>query len=446
MGVYSGPEIVNSGLVLHLDAANSRSYPGSGTNWSDLSGNSNTSSLVNGSTISAQEQIQNYGCFFGSYLDSVTFFADSDLLFTGDLTVEAWVYLKSYIGFDYNEITVLSLRTGSSLGTNFDLGRQGSAFSTGAVNWWNRGTQICSGNTNDVPLNTLCHIAWVRSGTSTNNCKIYVNGVLKAQGTNNVEMGVGSGVCYIGNSMYVQPLNGYIKDLRISNTAKYTQAFTPPKYNIESDTVFFALSDSIKEYKKPYTLYANGFPFFRNDLQSLPKSIAFDGINDYVSMSNSSSLRPTNEVSVSFWIRRRFEANNSTGWIKLFGNTSYFNNGYLIFIETGAERYIRALHYVNGTEYRCNTTTPLTSSYQYVTFTFKTGDAIRSYFNAIPSTSTSLPVGSFNYNTTNNLVIGGIESASYFDGFISSLTIYNRVLSATEIKQNFEATRGRYGI
>ena len=37
MGVYAGPDIVENGLVLCLDAANSKSYPGSGTAWTDLS-------------------------------------------------------------------------------------------------------------------------------------------------------------------------------------------------------------------------------------------------------------------------------------------------------------------------------------------------------------------------------------------------------------------------
>lgn len=36
MAVYSGPKIANNGLVLHLDAANPKSYPGSGTIWNDL--------------------------------------------------------------------------------------------------------------------------------------------------------------------------------------------------------------------------------------------------------------------------------------------------------------------------------------------------------------------------------------------------------------------------
>ena len=48
MGVFAGPEVVEDGLVLCLDAGNPKSYPGSGTTWTDLSGNGNTGTLVNG--------------------------------------------------------------------------------------------------------------------------------------------------------------------------------------------------------------------------------------------------------------------------------------------------------------------------------------------------------------------------------------------------------------
>lgn len=47
MAVFSGPEIVNNGLVLNLDAANRNSYSGNGAVWNDLSGNGNNVSLSN---------------------------------------------------------------------------------------------------------------------------------------------------------------------------------------------------------------------------------------------------------------------------------------------------------------------------------------------------------------------------------------------------------------
>ena len=40
--------IIDDGLVLYLDAANTKSYPGSGTTWTDLSGNGNNGTLENG--------------------------------------------------------------------------------------------------------------------------------------------------------------------------------------------------------------------------------------------------------------------------------------------------------------------------------------------------------------------------------------------------------------
>ena len=48
-----GPPIVTAGLLGYWDAADPRSYPGSGTTWTDLSGNSNTGTLTNGPTYDA---------------------------------------------------------------------------------------------------------------------------------------------------------------------------------------------------------------------------------------------------------------------------------------------------------------------------------------------------------------------------------------------------------
>ena len=51
MGIFRGPNIVRSGLVLALDAADRNSYPGTGTTWNDLSGNGNNVTLTNGPTF-----------------------------------------------------------------------------------------------------------------------------------------------------------------------------------------------------------------------------------------------------------------------------------------------------------------------------------------------------------------------------------------------------------
>jgi hypothetical protein len=50
MSLSHSPKVVTDGLVLYLDAANQRSYPKSGTTWSDLKG-SNNGTLTNGPTF-----------------------------------------------------------------------------------------------------------------------------------------------------------------------------------------------------------------------------------------------------------------------------------------------------------------------------------------------------------------------------------------------------------
>ena len=53
MAISSGPDIVEDGLVLYLDAANERSYPGSGTDLYDISKEGMDSSLLNGTAYTS---------------------------------------------------------------------------------------------------------------------------------------------------------------------------------------------------------------------------------------------------------------------------------------------------------------------------------------------------------------------------------------------------------
>jgi hypothetical protein len=53
MAFNYSPKIITDGLVFCLDAANTRSYPGSGTVWSDLSRGGNNGTLTNGPTFNS---------------------------------------------------------------------------------------------------------------------------------------------------------------------------------------------------------------------------------------------------------------------------------------------------------------------------------------------------------------------------------------------------------
>lgn len=46
MALAHSPKIITDGLVLCLDAGNTKSYPGSGTTWTDLSGQGNNGTIT----------------------------------------------------------------------------------------------------------------------------------------------------------------------------------------------------------------------------------------------------------------------------------------------------------------------------------------------------------------------------------------------------------------
>lgn len=53
MGISASPDIVQENLTLLVDAADRNSYPGTGTTWFDMSGNSNNATLVNSPTFNS---------------------------------------------------------------------------------------------------------------------------------------------------------------------------------------------------------------------------------------------------------------------------------------------------------------------------------------------------------------------------------------------------------
>ena len=83
MGIAYNPRTITDGLVLCLDAGNSKSYPGSGTTWTDLSGNGNNGSLLNGTGYSSDNLgvlvLDGVNDYITSYDDADVFVDDNSL-------------------------------------------------------------------------------------------------------------------------------------------------------------------------------------------------------------------------------------------------------------------------------------------------------------------------------------------------------------------------------
>lgn len=211
MSLGHSPSIVTSGLVLCVDAANTKSYPGSGTTWADLSGNAINGTLTNGPTYNTS----NGGSIvFTSSTNYVNFLQNSLFNFgTSDFTIEAWIYPTSFP----QDPTIFMMHPYTSPN---NTGMILYVSSAGKVGSYFGSSTSFTGNTT-VSLNTWSHVILTRaSGTNY----IYLNGSLDISttvaGTFNItghtNVAIGRDISY-NNCPWVG---------RISNIKIYNKSFS----------------------------------------------------------------------------------------------------------------------------------------------------------------------------------------------------------------------------
>jgi hypothetical protein len=163
MAVGYNPKIVTNGLVLALDAANIRSYPGSGTTWTDLSGNGNNGTLTNGPTYNSDNK---GSIVFDGVDDYVTLGTKS--IITTDFCVDMWCRVttatKEVYFFSFGYVDSTSALLYRNEGSPYDL------------NVIYRVSNTNTSYLSNFPINqnTFYNICWNRNG-STNT--LYVNGI-----------------------------------------------------------------------------------------------------------------------------------------------------------------------------------------------------------------------------------------------------------------------------
>jgi hypothetical protein len=155
--------------------------------------------------------------------------------------------------------------------------------------------------------------------------------------------------------------------------------------------------------------------------------LKFDGIDDYVNGGNPSIA--TGKITVNAWVK----INAGSLYQHIVDSSS--NSWHLAILNDNRP------YFWNGSTYHTNAT-PLNVGQWYM-LTGVQGTTLDIYINGILSQSISTNVNV----TTNNINLGRYQSGGrQLNGNIAHVSIYNRVLTTQEIKQNFEAFRGRYGI
>ena len=218
MASAAGPNIVTDGLILHLDAANTQSYPGSGTSWTDISGKNNSPTLINGPTFNSD----NMGSIvLDGTNDMVEFSPDGTI--TSNTVVLSGSYTASFLFFSSNngsnsdQMWLCEQHNG---GNGFSLYRNNNGNVCIRTVGGNRYNWSCPYRTNIK--NKLCFLDFVSNGT---NIEFFLNNVSQGSITpNNVTLNVNR----LGSNRFSdnQALDG-----RFYNVRFYDRALTRSEIN-----------------------------------------------------------------------------------------------------------------------------------------------------------------------------------------------------------------------
>jgi hypothetical protein len=201
MGIDIGPIEATDGLVLHLDAANTRSYPGSGNTVYDLSGSGNTSALTNGPTYLSS----NLGAFVldGSN-DYILVNSQANILSKTAYTKIAFIYISNFS-------TVNNIISGGFSGQHAFW-----MFGTDKLNAGHNGSWNTVVGATSISLNTW-YFAAVTYSDSTG-WKLYLNG--REDGTSaSTTTFTGNQEISIGSYSTANNFTGRIASVQVYNRA-----------------------------------------------------------------------------------------------------------------------------------------------------------------------------------------------------------------------------------
>jgi len=165
MALSHSPSIVTDGLVLYLDAANRKSYPGTGTAWGNLTTISSTGTLENNPTYSTV----NLGNFsFDGTDDRVLISCNNSTIRTFNSSTHFVVKLPVYSG---GQRCILSYRTGVGAGDLY-IGK----ISSGIFCYYNQLSNPATIYGNIVNDTTV--IVTITCDATNNLLNTYINGSL----------------------------------------------------------------------------------------------------------------------------------------------------------------------------------------------------------------------------------------------------------------------------
>lgn len=190
------------------------------------------------------------------------------------------------------------------------------------------------------------------------------------------------------------------------------------------------ISDSILDLTNTNTVLANSLTYSDNEF-------SFNGIDDYATIPITCNKT---YYSINWWMFPNTRSSYNQ-WLSF--NDAW--NNWVFHTTTSGEIYIGTDVATRMTPTNLPANTLIANTWQNFTYTFDNGVG-KFYKNGILlATKSGMTVSA---NTFTNFYVGSpSQGVNTINGKVASLGIYsNKVLSELEVKQNFNATRSRYGL
>jgi len=462
--------LTTTGLILHLDSGNSSSYSGTGTTWTDLSGNSRNATLINGTSYSSLDG----GKLIFDGINDYAEVANSPALGSNDFTIEVW-FKRKESSLSWDNTYLFSAWNNGSIGGSNEWGAGfGDSQSSSNGNNLNFSLEAQGGGSYGITSDEILINTWYQAVVTreAGTLKMYINGSLRTTSTPSItnygalgtkavnSVGRKLRIAYhdsVGSTLYT---NVEVPIIRMYNRSL---SATEVAQNYLNNKSRFGMVDNPQILNNLIldinpSLYVPGSATLINpanvgnnikvwgngtDSSSAPtwnrKWFTFDGINDYLEITDSKSLMfGTQSFAVSGWLKQK---TTSPGWSaatinKWYTGASPGNNNWslgLLSDYSVLKPYFNIDSY--GTFYSVSSSETISAHNWYHVVAVRDGGTLKIYVNGVLK-GTNSPAGFATRSITalsQPTYIGKIGAGYNALQDSGRMQVYNRALSDSEI-------------
>jgi hypothetical protein len=442
--------VVTENLLLHYNTFNTASYNGSGVTITDISGNSRNGTITGSPTWTG-----NYFTFSDDYITTPNL--SSAIPISNEVhSVELWVYptdngvLVQYNGtitpnasYHFSAIEIV--------GGNLEVGL-----------WTGVGGLASTGNIGAVSFNQWHQIVLTYNGSV---CRGYLDGVFKGSVNLTFQSPMDDSLLFYMNFGFrtitsqgdATNFDGRFGIMRVYNKA-LTDAEVLSNYNSTLPTIVNLTTSGLVLYYDPSSvssypgsgttitdLSGNGRNGTMSNITYTYPSFTYNGSSSQISIADNALLEPeSGDWTMEVWVNQSVSGNDVVlGKFPAGGATVSYS------IRTTNTSYYAQVASNSGFQNSTTHVGTIGTWYQIVyVFTNVAANTFQTFVNGTSIGSVGHSLASI-LNTSTNLYIGSYnngEYAQWFDGKIGITRLYNRALTSTEVLNNYNVDKSKYGL